>query len=364
MKEHQFYLANPTVWRTLRSANDIDRIYRKRAHFVNWFTWLTTPFQWIQRRMVEKQLDRVELNDQPPVFILGHWRSGTTHLHYALAHDPQFGVLTNYQAFLFTVAFLSKTWLKFVLSPLMPETRPQDNVKMKPDLPAEEEQPFSNTSVHSGIHSWFFPRNKSYFHKYNLFRGISDAEKAAWQRDYVKCLKYIHLFQGEKPLVLKNPHNTGRVRELLELFPDARFIFIHRNPFDVFLSTRHLYRTAVNTQVFQFMSLRDMEDLVIEYYREPMKKYLDERHLIPPGHLFEIGFDQLEQEGISAIRRIYDELSIPGWGDAEPHIQSYFDDVRGYKKNRFRSLPDETVRRIREEWGFAFDEWGYSRDLN
>ncbi|MCD8529274.1 MAG: hypothetical protein LRY27_04820 [Chitinophagales bacterium] len=123
---------------------------------------------------------------------------------------------------MFNVALLSKSWLKFILSPLMPETRPQDNVKVDPDLPAEEEQPLSVMSTHTGFHTWNFPKNRSYFNKYNIFEGISKQEKEAWQKDYVTCLKNIALFNDDKRLVLKNPHNTSRVKELLENIPECQ----------------------------------------------------------------------------------------------------------------------------------------------
>ena len=30
---------------------------------------------------------------EPPIFLVGHWRSGTTHLHNLMSRDPQFGFL-------------------------------------------------------------------------------------------------------------------------------------------------------------------------------------------------------------------------------------------------------------------------------
>src|SRR5678816_885369 len=47
-----------------------------------------------------------DANVLPPLFVLGHWRSGTTHLHNLLAVDDRFAFPNNYQA-LFPHAFLS-----------------------------------------------------------------------------------------------------------------------------------------------------------------------------------------------------------------------------------------------------------------
>jgi hypothetical protein len=277
-------------------------------------------------------------------------------------NDPQFGTLSNYQSFLFNIALLSKSWVKFILSPLMPETRPQDNVKVDADLPAEEEQPLSVMSVRSGFHTWSFPSNRSYFNKYNIFEGITPEEKTAWQKDYNTVLQNITFFNDGKPLVLKNPHNTSRVKELLELYPNAKFIFIHRNPYDVFVSTRHLIFRAVRAQFLEYVSHEDIEDMIFYFFEKTLKKYLAERDLIPKGRLIEVSFDDMEYHSAEQMEKIYRELNIPGYENAKPHFDKYLASVKNYKKNQFRNLPPEIEKRIQDEWGFAFDAWGYSKD--
>jgi hypothetical protein len=67
---------------------------------------------------------------EPPLFILGIWRSGTTHLHNLLAKDDRFAYPTFYQAvhphtFLHMEAVATRA-----LGMLLPKTRPQDNVRL------------------------------------------------------------------------------------------------------------------------------------------------------------------------------------------------------------------------------------------
>lgn len=360
IKGHLLYNSLPKVWSALQKENKISGIYKKKAAYISWMVYFVMrPFQWLQQLLFNKKIKQVDLSKQQPVFILGHWRSGTTHLHYLMHQDPQFGTLSNYQSFLFNIAMLSKSWLKFLLSPLMPEKRPQDNVKVDPDLPAEEEQPLSIISKCTGFHTWSFPSNRSYFDKYNMFEGITPAEKAEWQKDYHFVLQSITYYNDNKRLVLKNPHNTSRVRELLELYPDAKFVFIHRNPYDIFLSTRHLIFRMVRLQFLEFVSHEQIEDMIMYFFAKGMKKYLDERALIPAGNLVEVGFDQMEEDSALHIERIYKELSLPGFENAKPHIDQYLASVKNYKKNKFRDVRPEIEARIKNEWRFAFDEWGY-----
>lgn len=359
LKEHQLYTVLPSVWKRLKKENHIDRIYRFRARRIERMSRLFTFGSWLQDTIYSEKIRQISLADHPPVFILGLWRSGTTHLHYAMARDPQFGYLNNHQAFTFNMALLSGDKLNPLFDVFVPGRRPQDNVKLTLDEPAEEEQPFSTMTTRSAIHSFYFPENQSYFRKYHLFEGISEAEKKAWQRDYLFLLKNIALYSGKHNLLLKNPHNTGRAKELLELFPDAKFIFIHRDPGKVFRSTKKLYNRTIQSQFLQFAGQRTIERLIIENNREIIEKYLRERSLIPEGNLIEIAYRDLQSAPWETIREIYSKLNIGGLEQAEPMIMEYLHSVRDYRKNRYTELGGKTRKRLREEWKMLYDTWGY-----
>lgn len=349
---HQLFFAKPKIWFELLSNNKIDKRYWHKSFLISLITILIIPLQWIQSILYKRKVSRINLNESPPIFILGHWRSGTTHLHYILHQDPQFGTLSNYQAFLFNVALLSRTWLKWILAPLVPPTRPQDNTEFNLSKPAEEEQPFSTMSTRTGMHTWHFPQKGSYFRKYNLFKGISISEKKAWQRAYTKCLQNISYYNDKKRLVLKNPHNTGRVKELLELFPNAKFIFIHRDPYQVFLSTRHLYNAMVSSQFLQEVSPAETDDMIIDNYKKIVGKYLKERHLIPEGNLIELSYHDLLNNPHFEVERIYKTLNLPNYDKAKPEIDSYLNSTIKYETNDYSRMDEKLKAKLAKELYF------------
>ena len=357
--QHQLYLARPDVWRKLKRENTIDKKYRPMTRRIAFMTYFSRPLQLLQNNLNLRSLKRINFEDEPPLFILGHWRTGTTFLHNLLHLDKRYGYLSNYQTFVFTVALLSKRIVRALSKPLFPTERSQDNVKVSPSYPAEEEQPFSMISTRTGMNTFFFPRNRMYFDKYNVFKGISVREKRLWQRDYIYLLRNISLYNHRKPLLLKNPHNTGRVKELLELFPHAKFIFLHRDPYTVFLSTLHMFDRVVRTQFFHNVSDKEIEDLVMYMSRETLQKYLDDRHLIPEGNLIEVPYKDLSEKPFETVKRIYDELSLPEFKQVEPAINKHLEEVKGYKKNVFKELSPEQKARVRKELDFYFKEFGY-----
>ena len=360
VRGHEYYFIRDKVWSTLLKENTVDKIYGYKVTQINFLRNIIRPFRVLQRWLFDKEIDKIDLETKQPIFIIGHWRSGTTHLHYAFHKDKQFGTLSNYQTFSVTTSLLSKRFIKFILSPLMPKERTQDNIKMTVDKPGEEEQPMAIISTRTGMHSWVFPKNFSYFKKYNLFQGITIDEKSAWQEDYLYLLKTISFANNKKQLLLKNPHNTSRVKELLELFPNAKFVFIHRNPFEVYISMIHLFSKVLETQFLQYATLKEREELILYIYKETMQKYLAERHLIPEGNLFEIRFDEFAGNEMYWMEKIYSEMNIPGFENAKPNIQQYIDSVKTYKKNSFRNISPEMKARISKEWHFAFKEWEYN----
>lgn len=359
LSQHQLYLARPDVWRKLKRENTIDKAYRPMTRRIAFMNYISRPLQLLQNNLNRRSLKQINFEDQPPLFILGHWRTGTTFLHNLLHLDKRYGYLTNYQTFVFTVALLSKRVVRALSKPLFPTERSQDNVKVSPYYPAEEEQPFSMISTRTGMHTFFFPRNRMYFDKYNVFKGISVREKRLWQRDYIYLLRNISLYNHKKPLLLKNPHNTGRVKELLELFPHAKFIFLHRDPYTVFLSTLHMYDKVVRTQFFHVVTDKEIEDLVMYISRETLRKYLDDRDLIPEGNLIEISYADLSDRPYDTVKRIYEELSLPDFKEAEKAIRGHLDEVKDYKKNVFKELAPELKKRVRNELDFYFKAFGY-----
>lgn len=111
----------------------------------------------IQERKYRKLLaDKPLEND--PLFILGHWRSGTTFVHNIFAQDSHFGYTTTYQTVFPHMMMFGQPMFKKTMGWLMPDKRPTDNMELAPDLPQEEEFALSNMMPYSYYDFWFFPQ--------------------------------------------------------------------------------------------------------------------------------------------------------------------------------------------------------------
>lgn len=295
----------------------------------------------------------------PPLLILGHWRSGTTHLHHLLATDRRLASPNVYQTsfphtFLTTEARTAK-----LVGAMLPPTRPMDNVRQATDSPNEDEFATCTMTFRSPYVGWTFPRRAEHYDRYLTFRGVPEHEVGQWRDALVLFLKKLTWKYG-RPLLLKSPPHTCRIRLLLGLFPEARFVHIHRNPLTVFQSTRHMLSRVLRITRLQRGSGADSEEGVIRRYREMYDAFFEERPLIPAGRYCEVGFEALEANPIGTVQGIYEALDLPDFRSTEPDLRSYVGSASEYKKNVFPEPAADQRGRVAVEWRRCFEEWGYS----
>ncbi len=316
------------------------------------------PFRWWERARHGYKLGEVKL-DKDPVFIIGHWRSGTTHLHNLLCKDPQYGYVSTYQG-VFPNHTLGGKWLfKTIMRFLTPERRPSDNMKLSTDLPQEEEFALGNINPYSFYNFWYFPDSwMEFYDRFISYEGLKKEERERWIKDYKVLAKKAMINTKGERFISKNPPHTGRVKLLLEAFPNAKFIYIYRNPMMVFPSTIKLINSTIPPLTYQNVTEEEIEKNVLEVYKRIIKRYEEEKALIPEGNLVEVRFEDFEQDNAGGLENIYKELGLSGYKEAYPHFKAYMDSVKRYKKNDY-NFDKEMVDKVMEHWGFAMDLYDY-----
>jgi hypothetical protein len=164
---------------------------------------------------------------------------------------------------------------------------------------------------------------------------------------------------GGKPLLLKNPSNTARIPFLLSMFPNARFIHIYRNPYEIFFSCRKMLLSLCEIMHLQHYTTPQIEALLIENYTKLMHRYFEDRKQINKNQLVEIRYETFLESPLEHLQSVYDQLQLPGFEAAKPDLAEYIQSQREYKKNRFDFDP-AILERLQREWQFTIDEWGYS----
>lgn len=345
-------------WRLLRENGfSVDPAYWHRAAFVSMLSVLNS----LARRKEERQFNAAveDVQVAPPLFVLGHWRTGTTHLQNLLAQDTdQFGFANTYQVvnphtFLSTEEVNARrfAWL-------VPDKRPMDNVALSFQSPQEDEFAPCLMSLYSLYLGISFPRREEHYARYLSFRDVPRDQLDAWKAAFLWFLKKL-TYKTNRPLVLKSPPHTARIRLLLEMFPEARFVHIHRDPYRVFQSFRHYFDTATWHTYLQRPDLRGLDDRLLRLYSALYDAFFAERHLIPSCRYHDVRFEELERAPIAEMQKLYERLGLHGFDTFRPKLQRYVDSLSGYRKNDFGTLDDAQREKVATAWRRSFDTWSY-----
>ena len=325
---------------------------------ITFINFLLFPFVLVEKFKHRKRIKQTQIL-KDPVFIVGHWRTGTTHLHKMLALDPQFGFITLTEtAFPHLILGQSKILHK-LMRPFTPKRRPTDNVEMFPEMPHEHEFALMVLCSHTPILGITFPEKFEYYRKYTTFENVSKRKINEWKKQFIFLVKILTIKSKGKQLVLKNPIDTYRIDLLVDMFPNAKFIHIYRNPYDVFYSTLKLHRHNAEIYALQRPNY-NLYQIVLDSFAEMYDKFYEDIKLIPRGNYVEVRFEDLAQYPIRELERIYNSLSIENLEEAKPMIQMYLDKVADYKPSKY-DVTTEDKKRIYARWRQTIEKWGYEK---
>ena len=266
-------LESPLVFGSFRNwlqllwnSKGIDWEYLPRILVVLLTTFLTIPLRIYEQIRYGKIIKNTEIHPSP-IFIIGHWRTGTTHLHNILCQDKRFGYVTNFQAMAPGFFLMGEKRIKGLLAEVTKRratTRVIDNIPLLMDGPQEEDFAIANTSPYSILHLYTFPQQATfYFERYVLFNDLPAPIFAKWKQVYLTILRKATIRFGGKRLIIKTPANSGRIKTLLKLFPNAKFIHIYRNPYNVFRSTQETYRRILPNAQLQNVSPEQVDTYIL-----------------------------------------------------------------------------------------------------
>lgn len=325
-------------------------------------TILFEPFRWFEVATKNKKIREHSISHSP-IFIIGYYRSGTTYLQDLFRQDDRLGFMSAFQTVFPEIMLSCETWMTPILESIAGLTRQRNVFHRIPftwHSTGEEDLALTTgLSPLSAQWGYLFPEKmQEYFDKYVMFENIAGPELQEWEKNYCRLLKKVSLANKGKQLVLKNPPNTGRIKQLLTLFPDAVFIHIRRNPYEVFASKKRLLKVLQENYSLGRTKSVDHNQIVTETYIKLMGSYLRQKDYIKPGRLIEIEYEDLVNDPVTTMMHIYKSLQIADFSYCETKMREY----AGLKKQYAvlqHSLSDQEVKHISEKWGTLIRQLGY-----
>jgi hypothetical protein len=335
------------------------------VHWSNWYVaaavTFASVFNSLMRLLQAARYGRALSETQiirAPVFILGHWRTGTTLLHELLIRDPNHAYPTTYQCLAPNHFLLTQRWLPRWLWWMLPSRRPMDNMAVGWDRPQEDEFALCILGEPSPYERVAFPNRPAAGDGSMDLGGLSAVNLRRWKATFTRLMRELTLAHGGKRLILKSPPHTARIPTLLELFPDARFIHIVRDPYVVYPSTLHLWRALYPAHGLQRPTFAGLEDYVLETFERLYDRLETTRTLIPPGRLYEVRYEDLVRNPLGVMDDLYRALDLGDFPAAKPAAEAYLAGLRDYATNRYELSPAETAA-VTRHWGPVIRRYGY-----
>jgi hypothetical protein len=242
-----------------------------------------------------------------PLFILGLPRSGTTVLHTLLATDPAHRV--------------PLTWEIMSPSPPDAEDRQERIHRAKRDLamlrwlaptfetahatgaelPQECVSLLSPTFTSDQFDTMYnIPSYRAWFFRQDL--------RAAYQF-HRRFLQHLQFRRPAERWVLKAPAHMFAAPALLSIYPDAKFVQLHRDPIDAVASVSSLVTILRSVFSDDVDPVQVGQDAMV-YWSEALKTFMRVRDRLPADRVCDLYYDEVRRDPIAATRRVYEHF---GW---------------------------------------------------
>lgn len=313
-----------------------------------------------QRIAFGRKIAECQLADDP-VFILGHWRTGTTWLHELMVLDERHAFPTTYECLAPSHFLFSKPLTSWWLWMLMPRRRPMDNVRIGLDSPQEDELALCALGARSPYLTWAFPNRPPQDDEYFDLRNLSSEDLASWKATFDSFLRSVQVKNPGKRIILKSPTHTFRVPVLLDMFPNARFVYLVRDPFVVFPSMLKTWKRLHKYHGAQSPKHDGLEEYVFKNFEHLHRVFEEDRERIAAERLCVLRYEDLVSSPIERTKQIYDDLDLGDFENVRPKMEQFVAGLADYVPNR-HELPPELHEQIATRLSDYIEKYGYTQE--
>jgi len=347
------------ILRDLKREYQVEKGYRRKFFFSKLVSLITTGLSYFDQLRYKSLSRNLEI-ENPPIYILGHWRSGTTFLHNLLCSFEGAIYPTTFQTAFPNNLFFFQGVLKKIMQFYMPKRRLVDRVELHVDYPQEEEFALGNEAGFSFYYWFYFPKDHRRFTDEFLSLSSEDQSKKNFYKErYTRFIKRCILNLGGDQYIAKNPPNMARIPFLLDLFPGSRYIYIERNPYEVLISTFRFFKGFLRTLQLQDMDDDSLWDFIFDTYENLYNKYQEDKILIPPSNLLELKYEDLIADPELSLNDMKKGILSDLKAD-NSKLRNQIKEHKNHKANTY-TFEQSYIDKVNAKLGGLIEKQGYKR---
>jgi hypothetical protein len=310
------------------------------------------PLRIIEVLLFERRIQKQVLTEDP-IFVLGHWRSGTSHLQQVLSEDPAHVSLNLYEMLSADHFLWTERWLLPFFNGLIKRfgvryafQRRRLDLRLCGELDTALCS-LGSTSAYTWGH--LFPKKYRAWMLSHVFENAHQADLS----DYDYLIRKLSFQSGNKRVIVKSPGDTARISSLLKLYPNAKFVSISRPSYSIYGSTTYLWNAIQRENSLQLLNEEEISAQVIWTYRVLMAAYEKMKASIPVGNLCEISFGHLHSHPEETIRSVYKQLSLGAYPEAQ--LNPLFESNKEHRPENY--VTDALLlQSLKDAWGKFFKD--------
>lgn len=164
----------------------------------------------IQTLFFGRKIRRTQI-EHAPIFVVGHWRSGTTLLHELLALDPNHAFPTTYECFAPQHFLFTTSWIPKLLRFTVPPKRPMDAMPVTFGSPQEDEFALVCMGSPSPYFRLAFPNDQPPYEEFYNMQNASPVDTERFDRDLTYFFKALTLAKKKTfDLEVANSHGPNQ----------------------------------------------------------------------------------------------------------------------------------------------------------
>ena len=248
-----------------------------------------------------------------PVIVVGPMRSGTTRLHRLLAADTRFAHMRFFETICpvsapqFRRGGKDRRWMTAATLHKAVRTFNPHTACIHPTGPFEPEEELGLL-----VRSIWGMKHEAQWHVPSYGRWSEEQDATPAYEYMARLLRLVGWARGDddaRPWVLKTPQHMLDLPALLKVFPDARLIFIHREPKAVVGSSCSL----VWNQMIIHSNSVDPQEIGREWLRKTdlqIKRMRRARLQIPESQRIDLRYEDMDSDWRTVMRTVYDFIGM------------------------------------------------------